>query len=257
MERLQQLFSRKKERLLNIYFTAGFPNLNDTETIVLALEKAGADLIEIGMPYSDPLADGPTIQHSSQVALANGMTLKLLFEQIRSIRRRTQIPLILMGYFNQMMQFGESAFLQTCADAGVDALILPDLPLEEYEKYYKSQFEALKLGAIFLITPQTSEARIRKVSELSRGFVYMVSSDAITGGNREISAQQRAYFQRIADMNLPHPRLIGFGISDQKTFETACQYANGAIIGSAFIRALENSDDVARTTADFVAGLKQ
>jgi len=252
MKRLQQLFAQKKERILNIYFTAGFPHLHDTETIILALEKSGADLIEIGMPYSDPLADGPTIQHSGQIALANGMTLRILFEQIRSVREKTQIPLVLMGYFNQMMQYGESAFLQACKASGIDALILPDMPLEEYEKHYQAQFEGLDLGISFLITPQTNDARIRKVSDLTRGFIYMVSSDAITGGSKEISERQLAYFQRISDMNLPHPRLIGFGISDRNTFDIACRYANGAIIGSAFIRALENADDVAAATSDFV-----
>lgn len=252
MKRLQQLFTQKKERILNIYFTAGFPKLHDTETIILALEKSGADLIEIGMPYSDPLADGPTIQHSGQIALANGMTLRILFEQIRSVREKTQIPLVLMGYFNQMMQYGESAFLQACKASGIDALILPDMPLEEYEKHYKAQFEGLDLGISFLITPQTNDARIRKVSDLTRGFIYMVSSDAITGGSNELSERQLAYFQRISDMNLPHPRLIGFGISDRNTFDIACRYANGAIIGSAFIRALENADDVAGATSDFV-----
>jgi len=256
MKRLQQLFTQKKERILNIYFTAGFPNLNDTTSIILALEKSGADLIEIGMPYSDPLADGPTIQHSSQVALANGMTLRILFEQIRAVREKTQIPLVLMGYFNQMMQYGESAFLQACKTSGIDALILPDMPLEEYENHYKIQFESLDLGISFLITPQTSEARIRKVSELTRGFIYMVSNDAITGGSNEISDRQLAYFQRISDMNLPHPRLIGFGISDRSTFDIACRYANGAIIGSAFIRALENADDVAVTTSAFIEKIR-
>ncbi len=255
MKRLQQLFTQKKERILNIYFTAGFPKLHDTETIILALEKSGADLIEIGMPYSDPLADGPTIQHSGQVALANGMTLRILFEQIRAVREKTQIPLVLMGYFNQMMQYGESAFLQACKASGIDALILPDMPLEEYEKHYQAQFEALDLGISFLITPQTSDARIRKVSDLTRGFIYMVSSDAITGGSNELSERQLAYFQRINDLNLPHPRLIGFGISDRNTFDIACRYANGAIIGSAFIRALENADDVAAATSAFVANI--
>ncbi len=256
MERLRHLFSEKKENLLNIYFTAGFPNLHDTETIVLALEKAGVDLIEIGMPYSDPLADGPTIQHSSQVALANGMTLRLLFDQIRAIRQKTQIPLVLMGYFNQMMRFGETAFLQTCKEAGVDALILPDMPLEEYEKHYKSQFEALDLGITFLVTPQTNEARIRKISDLTRGFLYMVSNDAITGGSQEFSDRQLAYFERIRNMNLPHPRLIGFGISDRGTYNMACRYANGSIIGSAFIRALEKAEDVAAATTAFVKEIR-
>lgn len=242
MNRIQQLFEEKKENILNIYFTAGFPKLNDTESIILGLAEAGVDLIEIGMPYSDPLADGTTIQESSQVALKNGMKLDLLFKQIEAAREKTNIPLMLMGYFNQVMQYGERAFFEKCKAVGVDGLILPDLPLYEYERFYKSIFEELDLGISFLITPQTSEERIREVDKLSKGFIYMVSNASITGAKRDISDAQIIYFNRVNEMKLENPRLIGFGISDNKTFETACVYANGAIVGSAFIRALQNTN---------------
>ena len=252
MNRIQELFSRKKRDILNIYFTAGYPELEDTADIILALEDAGADMIEIGMPYSDPLADGPTIQQSGQAALQNGMTLQLLFEQVQQVRERTGIPLILMGYFNQVMQFGETAFLSRCEEAGIDGLILPDLPVYEYETYFQKLLQQTNLSISFLITPQTSEARIRKVDQLSNGFVYMVSSDSITGARNEISDRQTAYFERINAMQLENPRLIGFGISNHETFSTACRYAQGAIIGSAFIRALSKGEDVRGATTDFV-----
>jgi tryptophan synthase alpha chain len=239
MNRIQQLFQNKQENILNIYFTAGFPNLNDTEQIILALEKGGVDLIEIGMPYSDPLADGPTIQQSGEVALTNGMTLQLLFQQITSVRERTEIPLILMGYFNQVMQYGEERFFRQCKEVGIDGLILPDMPLHVYEEQFKDLFTELDLSISFLITPQTPEARIRKVDELSRGFIYMVSSASITGAKEGISKEQLSYFNRINEMGLRNPRLIGFGISNHDTFMTACKYASGAIIGSAFIKALD------------------
>lgn len=262
MNRIQQLFQNKRENILNIYFTAGFPKLHDTEHIILALEKGGADLIEIGMPYSDPLADGPTIQESGTKALANGMTLPLLFEQISSVRQKTQIPLILMGYFNQVMQYGEEKFFRKCKETGIDGVILPDMPLHVYEEQFQELFTELDLGISFLITPQTSENRIRKVDELTRGFIYMVSSAAITGAKAGISEQQLTYFNRINNMQLINPRLIGFGISNHDTFTTACKYANGAIIGSAFIRALEGTgqspapaDDVRQATIDFVQSI--
>lgn len=255
--RIRQLFDRKKENILNIYFTAGFPRLDDTGDIITALGDAGVDLIEIGMPYSDPLADGPTIQQSGQVALRNGMTLPLLFEQIAAVRPKTDLPLILMGYFNQVMQYGETAFFEKCAEIGIDGLIIPDLPLVEYKASYRDTIESLGLGFSFLITPQTSTERIRMVDELSRGFIYMVSNAAITGAKADITRLQIDYFDRIKGMRLSNPRLIGFGISSFKTFSTACEYANGAIIGSAFIKALESSNGhLSDAVAGFVAGIK-
>jgi tryptophan synthase alpha chain len=254
--RLDQLFDRKKENVLNIYFTAGYPGLNDTGEIILELDRAGVDLIEVGMPYSDPLADGPTIQQSGQAALKNGMTLPLLFEQLAAVRPKTELPLVLMGYFNQVMQYGEQKFIDRCREVGIDGVILPDLPLFEYETYYRKQFEAAGLHVSFLITPQTSEERIRKVDELSRGFIYMVSNASITGAKNEITDKQTAYFKRVSDMQLENPRLIGFGISNYQTFRTACQYANGAIIGSAFIKALARDGSLADIVAEFVSMLR-
>jgi tryptophan synthase alpha chain len=257
MSRIQQLFQHKKENILNIYFTAGFPHLDATEQIILSLEEAGADLIEVGMPYSDPLADGPTIQQSGQVALANGMTLDILFSQIESARQKTEIPLVLMGYFNQVMQYGEQRFIDRCKEAGIDGLILPDLPIYEYETFYKDMIEEAGLEVSFLITPQTSAERILKIDELTRGFLYMVSNSSITGAKKGISDKQITYFNRINAMQLTNPRLIGFGISDHETFSTACRYANGAIIGSAYINALKDSTDIRQTTHDFVKMVKE
>lgn len=256
MSRIDKLFTQKKQNILNIYFTAGYPNLEDTGEIILSLEKAGVDLIEIGMPYSDPLADGPTIQESGMKAIKNGMTLPILFDQIQRVRSKTDIPLIMMGYFNQIMQYGEEAFFKKCREVGVDGLILPDLPLFEYENHFKQRFENHRLSISFLITPQTSEERIRKIDELTRGFIYMVSSASITGAKKGISPQQIEYFERINAMNLKNPRLIGFGISDNETFTTACKYATGAIIGSAYIRALAAGNGVGETTAEFVEMVK-
>ncbi|MEL6657948.1 MAG: tryptophan synthase subunit alpha [Bacteroidota bacterium] len=256
MSRINDLFAKKQSDILNIYFTAGYPEKDSTSTIIKALAEAGADLIEIGMPYSDPLADGPTIQESGSQAIQNGMTLPHLFEQLEAVRPQVDLPLILMGYLNQVMQYGFDQFLADCQRVGVDGLILPDLPLYEYEQMFREKVEAAGLGMSFLITPQTSAERIRKVDELSRGFIYMVSSAAITGAKNTISDQQIAYFERIADMQLQTPRLIGFGISSHETFSTACKYAEGAIIGSAFIRALAQSDDLRQTTFDFVKGIR-
>ncbi len=257
MNRIESLFQRKEEDILNIYFTAGYPQLNDTETIILALDKAGADLIEIGMPYSDPLADGPTIQESGQHAIKNGMTLAILFEQIKQARIKTNIPLVLMGYFNQVMQYGEQQFIDDCVAAGIDGLILPDLPLHEYEHQYQSMVEKAGLACSFLITPQTSVERIKKVDELTRGFIYMVSSASITGAKSGISQKQIDYFERIAALELEHPRLIGFGISNHETYSTACQYAAGAIIGSAFIKALGKSENIDETVLQFVQHIRE
>ena len=252
MNRIDQLFQHKQSEVLNIYFTAGYPERDSTENIILALEEAGANLVEVGMPYSDPLADGPTIQASGMQALKNGMTLPLLFQQLRAVRTKTQIPLVLMGYFNQVMQYGEQRFIDDCVAAGVDGLILPDLPLFEYESYYREMIEKAGLKVSFLITPQTSEERIRKVDELSTGFVYMVSNAAITGAKSDITDAQIAYFERIAAMDLQRPRLIGFGISNHATYSTACRYADGAIIGSAYIKALGKGSDIHQTTSNFI-----
>lgn len=255
MNRLDHLFAHKHRHILNIYFTAGYPQLEDTVPIIRSLADAGVDLIEIGMPYSDPMADGETIQRSSMQALQNGMTLAKLFEQIREARRYTQVPLVLMGYFNQMMQYGEEKFIADCQAAGIDGLILPDLPVYEYESFYKDLVEAADLRMSFLITPQTDQARILTIDRASKGFIYMVSSSAITGNSSGISEAQIAYFQRIQAMKLAKPRLIGFGISDAESFQTACAYANGAIIGSAFIRALGKSEDVSASSHAFVENI--
>lgn len=253
MNRLTALFEEKKEQILNIYFTAGFPNLEDTVQIINSLANSGVDLVEIGMPYSDPLADGPTIQKSGQKAIENGMTLDHLFTQVKEARKHTQIPLVLMGYFNQVMQYGEQRFIQKCAEVGIDGLILPDLPVYEYEALYKEAIEKADLKVSFLITPQTSKERIRQIDDLSSSFIYMVSNSSITGAKSDISEQQIAYFNRINAMQLKNPRLIGFGISNHATYSTACQYASGAIIGSAFIRMLEQSENLEQDIERFVS----
>lgn len=256
MNRIIKLFQQKDKDILNIYFTAGYPNKEDTTKVILALDEAGVDLIEIGMPYSDPLADGPTIQESGTKAIQNGMTIDHLFKQIAEVRKHTQIPLVMMGYFNQVMQYGEESFFQKAKAVGVDGLILPDLPVFEYESLYREMIEKEGLSVSFLITPQTSEARIRQIDGLTKGFIYVVSNSSITGAKSGISEQQLAYFQRINAMQLQNPRLIGFGISDHATYRTACEYANGAIIGSAFIRTLAKSSDVRQATLDFVRMVK-
>ncbi|NJC24951.1 tryptophan synthase subunit alpha [Neolewinella antarctica] len=252
MNRLTKLFREKSSDLLNVYFTAGYPQLNNTVTIIRELDRAGADLIEVGVPYSDPMADGETIQKSSMKALQNGFTLKVLFDQLREARQHTEVPLVLMGYFNQVMQYGMERFVKAAKEAGADGLILPDLPVFEYENEFKHIAEKYDIQVTFLITPNTSQQRIEQIGQLSTGFIYVVSSSSITGKSGEITQAQKDYFARIAALNLPQPRLIGFGISDAKSFRTACEYANGAIIGSAFIRALAGRDDVAAATREFV-----
>jgi tryptophan synthase alpha chain len=244
MNRLQQLFQNKKKDILSIYYTAGYPNLTDTLTIAEALEKSGADFLEIGFPYSDPVADGPTIQASSKQALDAGMTLPLLFEQLKDLRQQVTIPILLMGYVNVVLQYGVEEFCQKCKEVGVDGCIIPDLPMYEYEEMYQSTFEKYGLSNIFLVTPQTSTERIHKIDGLSNAFIYLVSSSATTGSNLAISESSNAYFQRIADMNLKNPLVIGFGISDKKTYDAANEYASGAIIGSAFVKALANEGDL-------------
>jgi len=254
--RLPSLFAAKRN-ILNIYFTAGFPQLNDTTRIVKALSEAGVDMIEIGMPFSDPLADGPTIQQSSQQALDNGMTLQLLFEQLKDVRKHTEVPLLLMGYLNPVMQFGIENFCRAAQEIGIDGLILPDLPMHEYLSEYKPLFEHYRLSNVFLITPQTAEARIRQIDELSQeAFIYMVSAASTTGAKKGFSDEQLAYFERIAAMRLKSPKLIGFGISNKATFQTACRYAEGAIIGSAFITLLSQSADIESDIWQFINGLR-
>ena len=254
MNRIDQVFQEKRN-ILNVYFTAGFPNFDDTLRIAKSLEEAGADMLEIGMPFSDPLADGPTIQNSSQKALENGMTVKLLFEQLSSLREHVSIPVLLMGYVNPILQYGMERFCDACAETGVDGVIIPDLPMQEYLELYRDQFQAKGIHNIFLISPNTSEERIRQIDKQSNGFIYVVSSSSITGAKKGIQEGQTAYYQRIKSMKLKNPQLIGFGISDKETFETACEYASGAIIGSAFIKQL--SEDASNSgIIEFVKGIK-
>jgi tryptophan synthase alpha chain len=237
MNRIQQKLQEDK-KLLSIYFTAGYPSLNDTVNIIQDLEKNGVDMIEIGLPFSDPLADGPTIQASSTQALKNGMTTEILFNQLKDIRKTVNIPLIIMGYFNPMLQYGVEAFCEKCQEIGIDGLIIPDLPVDVYHDDYKAIFEKYGLINVFLITPQTSVERINFIDSISNGFIYMVSSASVTGSQSGFGEEQTNYFKRIAEMNLKNPQIIGFGISDNKTFTQATKYAKGAIIGSAFIKHL-------------------
>ena len=241
--RMNRIIKKLQEdkKLLSIYFTAGFPALNDTVSIIENLEKSGVDMIEIGLPFSDPLADGPTIQASSTAALKNGMTTKVLFEQLKDMRKTVSIPLIIMGYFNPMMQYGIEAFCKKSAEIGIDGLIIPDLPLKEYNEKYKAIFEKYGLINVFLITPQTSDERIRFIDKISDGFIYMVSSSAVTGSKSTFGNAQSNYFKRIEAMNLKAPQIIGFGISNAETFQQATKFSKGAIIGSAFINHLKEN----------------
>lgn len=255
VNRLNELFARTNEPLLSIYFTAGYPETDSTLKIAEALEKAGADFLEIGFPYSDPLADGPVIQQSSQKALENGMTVELLFEQLKDLRKRVSIPVLLMGYFNPVLQYGVENFCKSCADAGVDGVIVPDLPMYEYEGMYKDCFSGHGISNIFLITPQTSDDRIRKIDRLSDGFIYLLSSSSTTGKNLVLNQEAEHYFSRIREMNLNNPTMIGFGISDRESFSKAAEYTRGAIVGSAFVRIL-GEDNYLEKIKDFVRNLK-
>ncbi|NOR76436.1 MAG: tryptophan synthase subunit alpha [Draconibacterium sp.] len=255
--RINQLFETKKENILSVYFTAGFPNLNDTVEIIQQLEENGVDLVEIGIPFSDPTADGPIIQKSSENALKNGMSLKLLFEQLKTVRESVNIPLILMGYFNPVFQFGVEQFCQKCAEVGIDGAILPDLPLHEFEEEYKSIFKENNLHNILLITPQTSESRINQIDAASEGFIYMVSSSSTTGTGKKVEDFQLDYFERIKQMKMKNPRLIGFGISDNATFNNACKYAEGAIIGSAFVKSLSANPNLKESIPQFVKSIQK
>ncbi|MCB0485909.1 MAG: tryptophan synthase subunit alpha [Flavobacteriaceae bacterium] len=237
MNRINQKLQENK-KIVSIYFTAGFPLLEDTVSIIEKLQRAGVDMIEIGLPFSDPLADGPTIQGSSTIALKNGMTTHKLFEQLKDIRKTVSIPLIIMGYFNPVLQYGVETFCAKCAKTGIDGLIIPDLPVDVYNEEYRTIFERYGLVNIFLITPQTSEERIRYIDSVSNGFIYMVSSASTTGAKSGFGTEQTDYFKRIANMQLKNQQIVGFGISNKETFEQATQFTKGAIIGSAFIKHL-------------------
>lgn len=254
MNRINKLFQEKKN-ILSIYYTAGYPNLGDTVAIAEELERSGADLLEIGFPYSDPVADGAVIQASSKAALDSGMTLKLLFEQLKDLRKTVSIPVLLMGYVNPLLQYGVANFCKSCAEVGVDGCIVPDLPMAEYEEFYAADFKQYGLTNIFLVTPQTAPERIQKIDSLSNGFIYLLSSSATTGQNLQVSEGTEAYFSRIAALKLKNPTMIGFGISSKATFDKACQFANGAIIGSAFVKHLK-ADDVSGSVKEFMKTFK-
>ena len=240
MNRIDSLFQTKKQNILSIYFPAGYPNLNDTVPNLELLQNAGVDMVEIGIPFSDPLADGTAIQAASKQSLENGMKLRLLLEQLKSVRKTVNMPLILMGYWNTIYQYGVDNFLKDCQKVGIDGLIVPDLPLEEFELHYKSEFEKYGVYNILLACPETEESRLQKLITASQGFLYMVSSSATTGGSMKVNERQNAYFDRIKQIK--SPSLIGFGINNKESFEYACQYADGAIIGTAFIKALEKNE---------------
>lgn len=242
--RINQVFSTKRKNILSVFYTAGYPTLNDTIPIAKALEDAGADIIEIGIPFSDPVADGPVIQESNKIALDNGMTLKLLLKQVTEIRKNVKIPIILMGYLNPVLQYGVEKFCVEAASAGVDGVILPDLPLFEYETEYKTLFEQHGLKNIFLISPTTSEDRIRMIDGASNSFIYAVSASSTTGAKDGFSPEQENYFKRLQGMELKNPFLIGFGISNHDTFNKASEYSAGAIVGSAFIRMLKQANNL-------------
>jgi len=252
MNRIYQKLQEDK-KLLSIYFTAGYPNINDTVATIQNLEQNGVDMIEIGLPFSDPLADGPTIQDSSTKALKNGMTTELLFDQLKDIRKTVNIPLIIMGYFNPMFQYGMEAFCKKCKDIGIDGLIIPDLPVDVYHEEYQAIFEKYDLINVLLITPQTSDERVRYIDSVSKGFIYMVSSASTTGTQSGFGEEQKQYFERIAKMNLKNPQVIGFGISNNETFTQATKYAKGAIIGSAFVKHV--SKNGVNTISDFTKSI--
>ncbi len=252
MNRIDNLFHQKKNNILSIYFTAGHPTLLSTADILTELEASGTDMIEIGMPFSDPLADGPVIQDSSAKALKNGMTIKGLFDQLTNIRQKVKTPLLLMGYINPVLQFGVEAFCKKCREVGVDGIILPDLPMDIYQESFKKYFEENDLRFIFLITPQTSDERILMIDSISNGFIYMVSSSSTTGAKGSIVSTQVAYFERVKALKLKNPLVIGFGISNRETFNRASSYANGAIIGSAFVKMLNETTDWKKGISDFV-----
>lgn len=254
--RITSLFASKKKDILSVFYTAGFPKLGDTVSVAAELEKAGADIIEIGIPFSDPVADGPTIQQSNKVALENGMNVKLLLEQVIEIRKTVKIPIILMGYLNPVMQYGVEKFVKNAAKAGVDGLILPDMPVYEFEEQYKRVFEENNMCNTFLISPTTADDRIKRIDAMTEGFIYAVSASSTTGAKKDFSDEQVTYFKRLSDLKLKNPILIGFGISDRSTFSKASSFGNGAIVGSAFITLLGNSKNLSDDIGKFVKSLK-
>ncbi len=256
MNRINQLFEKKQKNILSVYFTAGFPQLEDTVPVLKALQLNGVDLVEIGIPFSDPMADGPVIQQSSHEALQNGMSIRKLFSQLTDIRREIQIPLVMMGYLNPVMQFGFENFCRECSRVGVDGMIIPDLPMSDYMAEYKFIAESFNLKFIFLITPETSEGRIREIDEQTNGFIYMVSSAAVTGTQQSFDSRV-AYFNRINAMGLKNPRLIGFGVSNKATLEMVNQHASGAIIGSAFIKILGEQHQIGTAVEVLLDNLKK
>jgi tryptophan synthase alpha chain len=254
MNRLNELFQQKQQNILNVYCTAGYPQLNSTLEVMKALQDSGADIIELGMPYSDPLADGPVIQHSGSIALANGMTIEKLFGQLQGFRKEIYTPVILMGYMNPVLQYGFEKFCQHAAALPIDGLILPDLPEHEFETEYGPIMQRYGLDFVFLVTPETAEARIKKLDQLSTGFLYAVSSSSTTGSDKNMT-DVSAYLERLKSYQLKNPVLVGFGIKDKQTFDAACQHTNGAIIGTAYIKALENAADINQTTAAFIKNI--
>lgn len=251
MSRLQELFKKQSSRVLNVYCTAGFPQLNSTLQVMESLQSSGANIIELGMPYSDPLADGEVIQSSGNVALANGMTIDTLFDQLSTMRKTIHIPVVLMGYMNPILQYGFESFCKKAKEVGVDGLILPDLPLFEFEHMYGKTIQANELDFVFLVTPETPEDRLKKLDSLSTGFLYAVSSSATTGKDKDFT-KVALYLQKLQSMQLKNPVLVGFGIKDKETFDAVCAYSNGAIIGSAYINALSKGNDVHESTAQFL-----
>jgi len=251
MNRIEEFFKKKQNKILNVYYTAGFPGLEDTLTVMKALEESGADMIELGMPYSDPLADGPVIQHSNTIALQNGMTIKKLFAQLQNFRKHISFPVLLMGYMNPILQYGFENFCVGAAAVGIDGLILPDLPEYEFESEYGAIIKKHGLDFVFLVTPETSDERVKRLDKLSSGFLYAVSSSSTTGKDKNMN-DVAIYLQKLKNLELKNPVLVGFGIKDKQTFQTACDNANGALIGTAFIKALESDANVERATKKFL-----
>ena len=254
--RIDELFTRKKEKILSIFLTAGYPKHDDTLSIVKQLDASGVDMIEIGIPYSDPLADGPIIQQSSQIALENGVTLHAIFDDLVALRATTEMPVLLMGYLNTVMQFGIEGFYERCHQVGIDGLILPDLPLEEYNAVHKPLAEKYNIHVVFLISPDTSLQRIKTIDEHSKGFIYLVSSNSTTGSGKKIQTSLTDKVEAINELDLKNPLIMGFGIKGKPEFDAACELVNGAIIGSSFIQLLENTTDQTKDISQFISSIK-